>query len=170
MTANPSPDTPEKSVIASRQQHDRAVFRQVVLPLVGAFVLMVAVISAAFLVPLALGRPVEVQTVSGIMLILFILLPQILCFLVFYLLLVSVVFGLDVFTNSSARQLRKLHRLSRGITDTTIRLTENVNQRTANLRVSIAGLEHTMEKAFKVEDESTDERTTTDNNPTPPSA
>ncbi len=149
-------ETSQHPKLESETRHNRQVFREIVLPIGLGFVVMVA-IMAAVLIPPLLPTPVHVATLSSILMTLCLLLPSFLCLMGFYLLLVYMIFGMNTFNRASARQMRRLNRLSQTITDGTVKATDTVNRRTADARVKIAGIEAAMDGALRPRPDGSDQ-------------
>ena len=134
--------------LASERQHRRETFRQVVLPVVLGFAgLLTAIGLAAWLVAVQ-PAPGQLSLVADMLLIVFVLLPMVICLLPLYILLMVAAFGTGALHNASARQLRRLNRLTQTVSDRTIQVTERANRQTLALRVRLAGAEALMEGAF----------------------
>ncbi|MEO0564673.1 MAG: hypothetical protein AAF125_21390, partial [Chloroflexota bacterium] len=137
----------EQAPLESEGVHDRQVLWQIVLPIGGGLVFLLSLVGAVTGLTL-MNSSAQLQTLSTLMVILFLLLPNFICLMGLYLLVAYLALGMGTFNRVSARQLRRLHRLSETITEGTVSVTENINQRAANARVGIAGVEAAMENAF----------------------
>ncbi len=157
---------PELTPVESERLHRRQVFRQIILPLVGAGVVLVALVGAAVALLFALEGPVQLRAVADLLTILCILLPLVLFFLPTYIILMIAAFGTGAFHNFSARRLRQLNRFTRTITDRTITMTDAVDRRVLRARVRLAGVEHFMEHAFDGKDSQQAVERDTDDDPT----
>lgn len=135
--------------------HQRETLRQIVLPVGSGIVIFGLLLGAIFLTPTLLPFPNQVAMVANILAVLCMIIPMFLCLLPVYLLMMVLAFGTGAFHNTSANQLRRLNRLSRTVTDKTISATETINKQTVNLRVRLAGIETTMDDAFKPDDKTT---------------
>jgi hypothetical protein len=151
-------DTTTPTPLQSERVHRRQVFRQIVLPLVGVglFLLLAVLVPVTLLM---LPNTAKVATLSNLTVILFLLLPNVFCFLGLYLLLAYLISGLGTFNRFSARYLRQLNRLTANVTDRTVKVTENIDRRTVDARVRIAGVEAAMERALKPTSTPTEEDT-----------
>jgi hypothetical protein len=141
-------DNPTPTPLESERIHRRQVFRQITLPLVGVGLFLVLAIAAPITL-FMLPDTAKVATLSNIMVILFLLLPNVLCLLGLYLLLAYAIAGVGIFNRASARRLRQLNRLSVNVSERTTTITENIDRRTLDARVRIAEIESVMERAFQ---------------------
>jgi hypothetical protein len=137
--------------LASERIHRRQVRRQIVLPLLGGFLLLV-LLMVAVLVPPLLPQPIHVATLSNLLLILFMLLPTFFCLFGFYIILLYAVMGLGIFNRASARQLRRLNRLTETVTDQTVKVTTAVDKQALEARVKLAGVEAAIDRALQPAD------------------
>ena len=163
-------NTPAPAPLESERIHRRQSFRQITLPLIGGFLFLALALGlpVAFLM---LPNTAEVATLSNLMVILFMLLPNFLCLMGFYLLLAYLIFGLGTFNKFSARRLRQLNRLSVNISERTTNITTTIDRRTLDARVRIAGIESAMDRAFQPDttpaDNESDADTETESEDTP---
>lgn len=153
--------------LESERIHRRQVFRQITLPLVGLGVFL----SLAVLAPvtlLMLPDTAKVATLSNLMVIIFLLVPNVVCLFGLYILLAVAVGGVGTFNRFSARNLRRLNRLSATVSDRTATVTTSIDRRTLDARVRIAGIENAMERAFQpaTPPATTDNETNTENETT----
>ncbi len=145
MTENtPTQNTP----LASIRAHRRQTARGITLPLVSGLIVLTAAVAASVGVLVWAGRFGQLSIVKDVLVVLCLLLPMAVCLLPVYLLFMIAAFGTGALHKASARQLRRVNRLSQTITDKTVQVTEVVNKRTLEARVQLAGAEAFMERAF----------------------
>lgn len=157
-----TPNDKPESLEQSKRQHRRDVMRQIWLPVYGGLVVLLAVMVGVLLLPRMVSEPVHIATLSNIMVTLFFLLPQVICLLALYVIVVVLAFGLHGFHGASQSQLQRLHHFSRTVTDKTIEVTDNINEQTTKLRVKIAAYEGAMDTTFQSTESSQSENVTDD--------
>jgi hypothetical protein len=149
--ASQAKPTQDESVQLSTRRHRRQTLRGIILPVGLAFVILLMIAGLMFSMTAS-----QISMVSDVMVTLFVLVPMTLCLLPVYILLIIAAFGMGAANKASARQLRRLHRLSYNIAEKTIQITGTVDKRTLEARVKLAGAEAFMDKAFKAEGDDND--------------
>ncbi|MEM6284302.1 MAG: hypothetical protein AAF787_19070 [Chloroflexota bacterium] len=146
--AAPQPPTADESIAESTRLHRWQSLRGITLPMwLGFFGLLASVLS------LLLLTPPQLSMVSDALVILLVLLPMTLCLMPVYILLMIAAFGMGAANKASARQLRRLHRLTHNITDRTVQITTEIDRRALEARVKLAPAEAFMDNTFKQADE-----------------
>lgn len=120
--------------------HRRETRRQIILPMVGASLLIFIIFLMAALLPLR----VQVSTLADWMTTIFLLCPAVICLLPIYIILVAGVYGMNKLHNSVGTPLQKLEHFSEGVANRIESATTGVNRQTVKWRARFAPLEKLM--------------------------
>ena len=141
-----------QSVRESARQHRRDSLRQIVVPILLVFLLLIAIVAGVLLLP----RRAQVSLVSDFVLTILVLCPMVLCFLPVTILSVVAVFGLNRVHEVMKRPLYRLEDYSNVMAERTESVTSQVNRQTIQISARF-GAVYKLLSIFEPPEETTDE-------------
>lgn len=129
--------TPEQQIEATRRTRRRQVRKEIILPIFGGFLLLIAIVVIAALLP-SRGHT---SFVADFLLTLLILCPAVICVFPIYMLIVFAVYGMGRVNRGIYRPLSAAEGLTNRLKTRTEHVADSVAQRTINLSSQVARLE-----------------------------
>jgi hypothetical protein len=127
----------------SIHMHNRALRREILLPVAGGALLIIALLIVA----IAAGQT-PVSGIANTMLTVLILCPLVLCLFPIYIVLIVALVGMNKAHNSIAKPLRRLEALSLSLRERTYSTSDRVARMSINLNSRFAPLDKLIFSAF----------------------
>lgn len=128
---------PDRQKIAE-QMHRRETRLYIILPLVAGIVLVLAGGVIAMLLP----QRLQVSIIADLMLTIMLLCPSVLCLFAVVVALVAAAAGMNKLHGGAGKAFGRAEGLTARVLEGTNRASETVNQKTINLSVRLAFIEH----------------------------